>query len=89
LAALGQVEKTIALWAYLSSVEWRHAVEAGWNVVERWNAAQDFLWYGRQGIFATNQREQQESTTLVLQLLHNCLMRINTVLVEKTLEQPP
>jgi hypothetical protein len=62
-------------------------VEAGLNVVERWNEANDFLCYGRQGIFATNNREQQEITTLALQLLQNCLMLINTLLVERTLEQ--
>ena len=87
LAELGKVEKTIYLCEYLSSVELRHEVEAGLNVVERWNEANDFLCYGRQGVFATNQREQQEITTLALQLLQNCLMLINTVLVEKTLEQ--
>jgi TnpA family transposase len=87
LAELGKVEKTIYLCEYLSSLELRHEVEAGLNVVERWNAANDFLCYGRQGVFATNQREQQEITTLALQLLQNCLMLINTLLVEKTLEQ--
>jgi hypothetical protein len=35
-----------------------------------------------------NNREQQEITTLALQLLQNCLMLINTLLVERTLEQP-
>jgi Tn3 transposase DDE domain len=44
----------------------------------------DFLCYGRQGIFATNSREQQEISTLCLQLLQNCLMLINTLLVEWT-----
>jgi TnpA family transposase len=87
LAELGKVEKTIYLCEYLSSLELRHEVEAGLNVVERWNEANDFLCYGRQGVFATNQREQQEITTLALQLLQNCLMLINTLLVEKTLEQ--
>src|SRR5256712_10163636 len=87
LAELGKVEKTIYLCEYLSSLELRHEVEAGLNVVERWNEANDFLCYGRQGIWATNSREQQEITTLALQLLQNCLMLINTLLVEKTLEQ--
>jgi TnpA family transposase len=87
LAELGKVEKTIYLCEYLSSLELRHEVEAGLNVVERWNEVNDFLCYGRQGVFATKQREQQEITTLALQLLQNCLMLINTLLVEKTLEQ--
>ena len=46
-----------------------------------------FSTYGRQGIFATNSREQQEISTLSLQLLQNCLMLINTLLVGRTLAQ--
>jgi len=57
------------------------------NVVERWNEANDFLCYGRQGILTTNSREQHEVTTLALQLLQNCLMLINTVFVEQTITQ--
>ena len=79
LAELGKVEKTIYLCEYLSSLDLRYEVNEGLNVVERWNAANDFLCYGRQGIFATNSREQQEITTLCLQLLQNCLMLINTL----------
>jgi TnpA family transposase len=87
LAELGKVEKTIYLCEYLSSLALRHEVETGLNVVERWNEANDFLCYGRQGIFTTNSREQHEVTTLALQLLQNCLMLINTVFVEQTITQ--
>ena len=76
LAELGKVEKTIYLCEYLSSLDLRYEVNEGLNVVERWHAASDFLCYGRQGIWATNSREQQEVTTLALQLLQNCLMLI-------------
>jgi TnpA family transposase len=71
----------------LSSIDLRYEVQEGLNVVERWNEANDFLCYGRQGIWATNSREQQEVTTLALQLLQNCLMLINTVLIEHTIAQ--
>jgi TnpA family transposase len=87
LAELGKVEKTIYLCEYLSSLDLRYEVNAGLNVVERWNAANDFLCYGRQGVFATNSRAQQEITTLCLHLLQNCLMLINTILVEQTIAQ--
>ena len=87
LAELGKVEKTIYLCEYLSSVELRHEVEAGLNVVERWNEANDFIRYGRQGLFATNSREQQEISALCLQLVQNCLMLINSILVEQTVAQ--
>jgi hypothetical protein len=36
---------------------------------------------------ATNSREQQEIVTLSLQLLQNCLMLVNTILDERTIEQ--
>ena len=38
----------------------------GLNVVENWNATNDFICYGRQGELATNSREQQEVVTLSL-----------------------
>jgi TnpA family transposase len=66
LAELGKVAKTIYLCEYLSSLDLRYEVNEGLNVVERWHAASDFLCYGRQGIWATNSREQQEVTTLAL-----------------------
>jgi TnpA family transposase len=84
LAELGKVEKTLYLCEYLSSLALRHEVEAGLNVVERWNEANDFIRYGRQGLFATNSREQQEIAALCLQLVQNCLMLINSLLVEQT-----
>jgi TnpA family transposase len=81
------VEKTIYLCEYLSSLDLRYEVQEGLNGVERWNAANDFLCYGRQGIFATNSREQQEISTLCLQLLQNSLMLVNTLLVARTVAQ--
>jgi TnpA family transposase len=87
LAELGKVEKTLYLCEYLSSLDLRYEVHEGLNVVERWNATNDFLCYGRQGILATNSREQQEISTLCLQLLQNCLMLMNTLLVEQTIAQ--
>jgi TnpA family transposase len=62
-------------------------VQEGLNVVERWNEANDFIRYGRQGIFATNSREQQEIAALCLQLLQNCVMLINTILVQQAVDQ--
>ena len=41
------------------------------SVVENWNSTNEFICYGRQGELATNSRQQQEATTLSLQLFHN------------------
>ena len=87
LAEVGKAEKSIFLCDYLSSRETQHEVHEGLNVVENWNATNDFICYGRQGELATNSREQQEIVTLSLQLLQNCLMLVNTILVERTIEQ--
>jgi len=59
----------------------------GLNVVENWNATNDFMCYGRQGEPATNGREPQEVVTLPLQLPQNCLMLINTMPLERTIER--
>ena len=87
LAELGKVEKTSSLCEALSSLALRYEVHQGLNIVERWNAANDCLCYGRQGIWATHSREQPEISTLSLQLLQNCLMLVNTLLVERTIAQ--
>jgi hypothetical protein len=84
---LACTEKSIFLCDYLPSQETQHEVHEGLNVVENSNATNDFICYGRQGELATNSREQQEIVTFSLQLLQNCLMLINTILVEQTIER--
>lgn len=58
LTELGKAAKTLFLCQYLSSREIQREVHEGLNVVENWNATNDFICYGRQGEFATNSREQ-------------------------------
>lgn len=87
LIELGKVEKTIFLCEYLSDLKLRYEINEGLNVVERWNGVNDFIRYGKQGIFASNNREDQEISTLSLGLLQNCLMLINTLLVEQVIKE--
>ncbi len=87
LVEVGKAEKTMFLCDYLASRETQYEVNDGLQVVENWNAASDVICYGRRGELATNSREQQEITLLSLQLLQNCLMLINTILVERTLDR--
>jgi TnpA family transposase len=63
LAKVGKAEKSIFLCDYLPSQETQHEVHEGLNVVENWNATNDFICYGRQGELASNSREQQEIVT--------------------------
>lgn len=57
------------------------------NVVENWNSANEFIFYGRRGKLETNSPEDQEISVLSLHLLQNCLILINTILLERTIEQ--
>lgn len=86
LIELGKAEKTIFLPGWLSSLEARQETNAGLNVVECWNGATEFVCYGSHGELATNNREDQEITVLSLQLLQNCMMLINTILIQRVLQ---
>ena len=87
LLELGKVEKTIFLCNYLPSPEQKGEVQAGLNVIENWNGANDFIFYGRGGKFETNNPEEMEISMLCLHLLQNCLILINTLLLEQTIQQ--
>ncbi len=84
---LGKVRKTIFLCEYLSSEALRQEIEEGLNVIENWNSANDFIWYGKGGEIATNNKEDQERAILALHLLQICLVYINTLLVQKVLAE--
>jgi TnpA family transposase len=75
---------TIAYQQGGSAEQRLHAIGA---LLENWNSTNEFICYGRQGELATNSREQQEATTLSLQLLQNCLMLINTILIQRTIDR--
>ena len=88
LLELGKAVKTIFLCRYLSSEELRCEINEGLNVVERWNGANDFIFYGRGGEFATNRRDNQELSALALHLLQISLVYINTLMIQKVLNEP-
>lgn len=84
---LGKVRKTIFLCEYLNSEALRQEIEEGLNVVENWNSANDFIWYGKGGEIAVNNKEDQEIAILSLHLLQICIVYINTLLVQKVLSE--
>lgn len=85
LAELGKVIKTIFLCKYLHSEEIRREIHEVLNVVENWNSANSFIFYGKGGEIQTNQLEDQEIAVLSLHLLQNCLVLINTLIIQEVL----
>ena len=88
LSEFGKAVKTIFLCEYLRVEALRHEIQEALNVIELWNAVNGFLFYGKAGDIATNRRDEQELTMLALHLLQNCLVYINTLMIQRVLTEP-
>jgi TnpA family transposase len=88
LLELGKVIKTLFLCEYLSSEEIRREIHEGLNIIESWNSANGFVFYGKTGEFSSSQLKTQQLSVLALQLLQNSLVYINTLMLQKVLSEP-
>ncbi|MBK1724936.1 Tn3 family transposase [Thiocystis violacea] len=88
LAELGKAIKTIFLCRYLHSEALRREINEGLNVVEAWNGATDFVFFARRGEMVSNRREDHELSMLALHLIQNCMVYINTLMIQTVLARP-
>jgi TnpA family transposase len=87
-AELGKAVKTIFLCRYLHSEELRREIQEGLNVIEQWNGATDFVFFARRGELASNRHEDHEASMLCLHLVQNCMVYVNTLMLQQLLAQP-
>ena len=88
LSELGKAVKTAFLARYLADQALRREINDGLNVVEQWNSANDFIFFARRGEVSSNRREDQELSMLSLHLLQNCMVYVNTLMVQQVLAKP-
>ena len=87
LLELGKAVKTIFLCEFLHSPDLRREMHEGLNVIENWNSANSFIFYGRSSEIATNDREEQEMAVLSMHLLQVCMVYINTLMIQQILAE--
>ena len=87
LSELGKVIKPFSCVIIWILKIFGEEINEGLNVVENWNSANGFIFYGKGGEISTNRLEDQEVAVLSLHLLQNCLVYINTLMIQSVLSE--
>ncbi|EHJ9985225.1 Tn3 family transposase, partial [Vibrio parahaemolyticus] len=82
-----KVIKTIFLCDYIENEAVRREINSGLNVVENWNGANSFIFFGKGGEIASNRPDDQELAILALHLIQQCLVYVNTLMIQNVLSQ--
>lgn len=57
-------------------------------MVENWNSANSFVFFGKGGEIASNRLDEQEISVLALHLLQASLVYVNTRMMQSVLSEP-
>jgi hypothetical protein len=63
-------------------------INEGLNVIENWNSANDFIYFGKGGEMASNRADDQEISMLSLHLVQLSLVYVNTLMIQQVLAEP-
>ena len=57
-------------------------------MIEHWNSTNDFVFFARRGELSSNRAEDHELSMLSLHLLQNCMVYVNTLMLQQVLARP-
>lgn len=57
-------------------------------MVETWNSANGFIFFGKDGEVASNRSDDQEVSVHALHLLQSCLVYVNTLMLQRVPAEP-